>query len=164
MGFSFESVHAALTASGGDVTAAQELLLEAAVEPSPPFLTTARQPLPTTTAATPMSAMPSPMQSPAAPQPAAATLMGAAPFGLGPLPQGWHACTDPTYNRPYWFNTLTRQSTWSDPRVSAAQMLPPAVAQIQARQQASAAAAARLPMDPNRGASASGPPLVLDPD
>jgi len=38
------------------------------------------------------------------------------------------------------------------------------VAQIQARQQASAAAAARLPMDPNRGASASGPPLVLDPD
>ena len=172
MGFSFENVHAALTASGGNITAAQELLLEAAVAP-PPFLTTTRQLPTTTTAATPMSAMSSPLQSPAAPQPAAAPLMCAAPFGLEPLPPGWHACTDPTYNRPYWFNTLTRQSTWSDPRVSAAQMPPPmpppAVVQIQARQQASAAAPAalprtRLPTDPNRGASASGPPLVLDPD
>ena len=39
---------------------------------------------------------------------------------MGALPAGWHACTDPTHNRTYYFNTVTKQSQWTKPTAAAA--------------------------------------------
>ena len=39
---------------------------------------------------------------------------------MGALPAGWHTCTDPTHNRPYYFNTVTQQSQWTSPTAAAA--------------------------------------------
>eukprot|EP00900_Chrysochromulina_parva_P000610 jgi/Chrpa1/1054/Chrysochromulina_OHIO_Genome00010577-RA len=38
-----------------------------------------------------------------------------------PIPSlpGWLACTDPTHQRPFWFNTLTQETVWVDPRLRA---------------------------------------------
>ena len=41
---------------------------------------------------------------------------------------GWLACTDPTHHRPFWFNTLTQESVWVDPRMSAVLSATPAPA------------------------------------
>jgi len=43
---------------------------------------------------------------------------------MGALPAGWHACTDSTHNRPYYFNTVTKQSQWTLPTAAAAVPLP----------------------------------------
>jgi len=39
---------------------------------------------------------------------------------MGALPAGWHACIDPTHKRPYYFNTVTKQSQWTLPTAAAA--------------------------------------------
>ena len=39
---------------------------------------------------------------------------------MGALPAGWHTCTDPTHNRTYYFNTVTKQSQWTVPTSAAA--------------------------------------------
>ena len=39
---------------------------------------------------------------------------------MGALPTGWHACTDPTHNRTYFYNTVTQQSQWIRPIAAAA--------------------------------------------
>ena len=44
---------------------------------------------------------------------------------MGALPAGWHACNDPTHNRTYYFNTVTKQSQWTMPTAAAAVPLAP---------------------------------------
>ena len=39
---------------------------------------------------------------------------------MGALPAGWHACMDATHKRPYYFNTVTKQSQWTFPTSAAA--------------------------------------------
>ena len=39
---------------------------------------------------------------------------------MGALPTGWHACTDPTHNRTYFYNTVTQESQWIRPTAAAA--------------------------------------------
>ena len=43
---------------------------------------------------------------------------------MGALPAGWHMLVDPTYQRPYYFNTVTQQSQWTFPTAAAAVPLP----------------------------------------
>ena len=74
-----------------------------------------------------MALMPLSAQASAPAAPAAK--MGAAMGAAAPLPPGWHACTDPTTKLPYWFNTATQQSQWTDPRLPSTPAPAPAMAQ-----------------------------------
>ena len=113
----------------------------------PAALHTAPSAVPAAIAAPPATAPPVDTPPVHAPQPASASLLGgcAGPLAdiqsscssvaalaasalpsmppegsMGALPAGWHTCTDPTHNRPYYFNTVTQQSQWTSPTAAAA--------------------------------------------
>ena len=46
------------------------------------------------------------------------------PGSMGALPAGWHVSMHPTYNRPYYYNAVTKQSQWTFPTSAAAVPLP----------------------------------------
>ena len=75
-----------------------------------------------TAAAMPSLASPAAAVVPPTAAAAAATALPAQPpeGAMGALPAGWHACMDATHQRPYYFNTVTKESQWTFPTAAAA--------------------------------------------